>query len=137
MIANSGPMVSDIAQLRSCGRLRTIADGGRSSAIAFETIDSLCLVGNPGMYRPVGQHALPVPVSAPGRGVEDDLRRLVNVRREDFVLVVGFLLGTISPGPFPILLTTGPEDTSSLRRSPSPPANPARRGRDKLPHQGA
>jgi len=87
-------------------------DLGRPDWSAIQvTRQSVMMVRNPGMFRPSGQHALPIPGTGPGRGVED-LRRLVNVKREDFVLVVGFLLGVISGGPCPVLIVTGGEDSA-------------------------
>jgi hypothetical protein len=45
--------------------------GGRDWRAAKVTSEGWTIVRNPGMYRPVGLHALPPPVSAPGRGVAD------------------------------------------------------------------
>ena len=93
--------------------------------------EGVMLVVNPGMFRPSGQHVLPIPGTGPGRGVED-LRRLVNVKKEDFILVVGFLLGGISVGPFPIAIVTGPEDSAKttlcrlLKRTIDPDAKDLR-----------
>jgi hypothetical protein len=71
------------------------------------TREDITLVPVPaGMYRPSGQHPLPVPKTGPEdvrRGLET-LRRLVNVADEDFVLLVGFMLEALGSGPYPILL---------------------------------
>jgi len=84
--------------------------------VAKVTGEGVEIVANPGMFRPRGQHPLPIPGTSAGRGIAD-LRRLVNVRDEDFVLVVGYLLGTLFPGPYPVLINTGGEGSGKTMLS--------------------
>ena len=60
--------------------------------------------------RAPGMLPLPEPVSG---GSIDALRSLVNVRDEDFVLVVAYLLAALRPhGPFPVLALAGEHGTT-------------------------
>ena len=83
--------------------------GGRDWELVKVTKDGWRLVteGVPWVrfVRKPGMLALPIPVRG---GSIRDLRPFVNVRDEDFVLNVGWLLGALRPsGPYPLLCITG------------------------------
>jgi hypothetical protein len=105
--------------------------GGPDWWAAKVTREGVFMERSPGMYRPSGQCELPVPGMGSGRGIEY-LRRLVNVKKEDFILVVGYLIGVFSLGPFAILIVTGPEDSAKtticrvIKRSVDPDAKDLR-----------
>ena len=70
------------------------------------------LVSSPPVHfrRAPGMLPLPEPVSG---GSMDALRSLVNVRDEDFVLVVAYLLAALRPhGPYPVLALAGEQGTT-------------------------
>ena len=53
------------------------------------------------------------PMPCPQRGGSlDDLKPFVNCRAEDFPLVVGWIIGTFSPGPYPALIFQGEQGTA-------------------------
>lgn len=65
------------------------------------------IVTNPPVYfrRPPGLAALPEPVQG---GSIEPLRQFVNMKDSDWILLVGWILGTYQPvGPYPILCITG------------------------------
>jgi hypothetical protein len=67
----------------------------------------IIMSGSPGVafVRRPGMLPLPLPVKG---GSIRELRPFLNVRGEDFVLEVGWLLGTLRPaGPYPVLMKTG------------------------------
>src|SRR5262249_55563223 len=73
--------------------------------------EGVTIIPNPGLFRPGGQHPLPMPVNGVDRGI-GDLRRLVNVSEKDFVLLVGYMLAAFGPGPYPILIISGEEGSA-------------------------
>jgi hypothetical protein len=79
--------------------------------VARVTREEVVIVPNPGLFRPGGQYALPMPVNGLGRGI-GDLRRLVNVSGEGFVLLVGYMLAAFGLGPYPILIISGEEGSA-------------------------
>jgi hypothetical protein len=79
--------------------------------VAQVTQEGVVIVPNPGLFRPGGQYPLPMPASGVDRGI-GDLRRLVNVSGEDFVLLVGYLLAALGSGPYPILIISGEEGSA-------------------------
>jgi hypothetical protein len=79
--------------------------------VAKVTREGVVIVPNPGLFRPGGQHPLPMPANEVDRKI-GDLRRLVNVSDEDFVLLVGYMLAAFGPGPYPILIISGAEGSA-------------------------
>lgn len=81
--------------------------------------------------RPNGMRPLPLPIRG---GSLKDLRKIINVKTdEDFILIVGWLLGTLHPaGPYPVLGLNGERGSGKslaeiyLRSIIDPNAAPAR-----------
>jgi hypothetical protein len=59
--------------------------------------------------RPRGLAPLPCPESG---GSIDDLKPFINCREEDFPLIVAWLIGAFSPGPYPALIFQGEQGTA-------------------------
>jgi putative DNA primase/helicase len=79
--------------------------------VAKVTREGVVIIPNPGLFRPGGQHPLPMPANGVDRKI-GDLRRSVNVSDEDFVLLVGYMLAAFSPGPYRILIISGEEGSA-------------------------
>lgn len=100
------------------------------------TAEGWCMVSDPPVRfrRTRGMLALPTPVRG---GRLDELLTVVNIRREDWPLVAGYLIMCFHPfGPYPILLLlgeqgTGKTSTAEKIRAIIDPAVPALRAEPK------
>lgn len=92
---------------------RTYLDLGNDKWGVVEiTADGWNIISNPPVkfIRPRSLHTLPRPERG---GLINELSRFLNVRDDDLILVVGFLLFCLSPtGPFPIMIVQGEQGSA-------------------------